>query len=940
MRRMSMAIGAVLLITFCVVSSAQASFGLKDFSVKFEEEDHSPAILAGSHPFQLNTTFSVNTKIDSGSGEEIPDGDVKALRFQLPPGFVGSITAAPRCASVDFLTVDESGYPACPNDTAVGATQSSITKPGGALVDPIYNLVPPPGVAAKLGFIANQIPITIEVGVNGEAPNNLISGLLNIPQVTTIFGASVQIWGVPANSSHDPYRGRCLEIGSVANYGDLLSKGVCDTDASELAFLTLPRSCTGPLTSSYEATSWQEPNAAPDKGSDQAPELTDCAALGLFPRTEAHPSTASAESAAGLDFTVNLSNKGFSNPTERSSSDIKKAVVTLPAGMTVNPSSAAGLAVCSKAGYERESLASQPGEGCPEASKVGEVEVESPAVEGTIVRGSVFVASQDDNPFGTLVALYMVIREPELGVFVKLPIKVEPSEERGPNSGRLVATLEEAPQLPVSRFTFHFKEGARAPLVTPAACGTYTTDARLTSWANPEDPIPTTASFDIGSGVGGGPCPAGAPPFRPTFLAGSVDNAAGAYSPFDMRLTRQDGDQDITRLDAVLPKGLTAKLAGVTKCPESAIAVAKGKTARAELASPSCPPNSRIGETLAGAGVGGTLTYVPGQLYLGGPFAGDPLSVIAITPVVAGPFDVGTVVVHEALNVDPETAEVQIDGTHSDPLPHALRGIPAKLKDVRINTDRPNFALNPTSCATKQARATLFGSFLDVFNPRDDVPVTLSSRYQARGCSALKFRPHISLRLHGGVKRGAHPALKAVLTYPPGGGYANIASVVATLSHASFLDQSHIRTICTRVQFAAEQCPAGSIYGKARAIVPLFDEPFEGPVYLRSSSNPLPDLVVALHGPIDFNVVGRVDAVHARIRGSFESVPDAPVSKFVLELRGGKKGLFVNSRNICTRPAKGVVAFTAQNGKSLEQRPVVKADCKKKRSKRKRGSKK
>ncbi len=527
-----------------------------------------------------------------------------------------------------------------------------------------------------------------------------------------------------------------------------------------------------------------------------------------------------------------------------------------------------------------------------------------------------------------MIALYMVIQDPELGILVKLPGKVEPD----PKTGQLVTTFGEPgyeiPQFPFSHFRFHFREGARAPLITPSSCGEFTTQAVFTPWANPGAPLTTTASFQITSGVGGGPCPSGGvPPFKPGYQAGSVNNNAGSYSPFTMRLTRADGEQDMTRFDSVLPPGVTGRIAGVAKCPEEAIVAAKAKTGRQELAHPSCPASSQIGRTLAGAGVGSALTFVPGQVYLGGPFAGDPLSVVAITPAVAGPFDAGVVVVREALTLNPTTAEVEVDGAHSDPIPHILKGIPLKLRDLRVFVDRSNFTLNPTSCDPLSARATLFGSNLDLFSSADDLPAPLSVRYQAANCASLKFKPKLSLRLKGGTKRGDHPALRSVVTYPKGAGYANVGSAVVTLPHSAFLEQGHIRTVCTRVQFAAQNCPAGSIYGHVSATTPLLDEVVEGPVYLRSSSHPLPDLVFALRGIVEVDVVARLDSTHARIRATLESVPDVPVSKFVLDMQGGKKGLIVNSRDLCVHPARAVANLTAQNGEVYNQRPLVKATC-------------
>ncbi|HXS47149.1 MAG TPA: hypothetical protein VN756_06770, partial [Solirubrobacterales bacterium] len=389
--------------------------------------------------------------------------------------------------------------------------------------------------------------------------------------------------------------------------------------------------------------------------------------------------------------------------------------------------------------------------------------------------------------------------------------------------------------------------------------------------------------------------------------------------------------QDMTKFSATLPPGVLGKLAGLSKCSDAAVDAARAKTGKQELASPSCPANSEIGRSVAGAGVGSILTYVSGKIYLGGPYNGDPLSVIAINPIVAGPFDVGTVVVREALTLNPETAEVEVDGAASDPIPHILQGVPTKVRDIRVYVDRDKFILNPTNCNESSAKATLFGGYLDVFSAADDVPVGLSTRYQAANCLNLGFKPKLSLKLNGGTRRGGHPALKAVLNARPGD--ANIGKAVVTLPSSAFLDQAHIRTICTRVQFKAKACPAGSIYGYARATTPLLDEPIEGPVYLRSSNHKLPDLVAALHGLVDVNVVGRIDSFKGGIRSSFETVPDAPVTKFVLSMQGGKKGLVVNSRNLCAGKNKATAQFTGQNGVPYNFKPVAQAKCGKKAKK-------
>jgi hypothetical protein len=259
------------------------------------------------------------------------------------------------------------------------------------------------------------------------------------------------------------------------------------------------------------------------------------------------------------------------------------------------------------------------------------------------------------------------------------------------------------------------------------------------------------------------------------------------------------------------------------------------------------------------------------------------------------------------------------------------RGYETASWDIRVYVDRPDFTLNPTSCEPMSVLATVLGS--------SGAVASLSNRFQVGGCAGLGFKPKLSLALKGATKRNDNPALRAVVDYEGGPGYANIARAVVALPHSEFLDQAHIRTVCTRVQFAAKQCPKGSIYGQARAVTPLLDQPLEGPVYLRSSSHLLPDLVVALSGPetlpVEINLVGRVDTKDGGIRTSSSSVPDAPVTKFVVSMQGGRKGLLVNSTNLCLSAHRAHAGFTAHNGKVHDTRPVVKPTGCPKHSKKK-----
>ncbi|HET6997150.1 MAG TPA: hypothetical protein VFI03_01045 [Solirubrobacterales bacterium] len=942
-KRIMLALVSAIAAALLLASPALGAFGLKDLSVSFRAANGTPITQAGSHPFSMQTTVGVNTTLDE-EGQEVPEGEVRNLQVDLPPGFAGSPNAVPFCPAVDFVEIDINlGRPTCPDSTVLGVAAVKLefhTLPPGEEAaffhTPVYNLKPAPGEALKLGFAVKSIPVTISNGVREEAPNRVFASLVNIPQAALFYSSKVTLWGNPADADHDSERGSCVETNLPSEVDDVLPLEPgkkCHVEIPETPFITLPRSCSGPLVTDFKADSWQKSGNFVSGKAITAPGMTGCSGLGFSPQLDVQPTTTRAESPSGMDFDLTIDDVGLTSVDGVAQSDIKKAVVILPQGVTANPSAAEGLGVCTKANFEAEKLASTPGQGCPEASKIGSAEVETPLLEGEVFRGSLYIAQQDDpataqpgteNPFDTLLALYMVIRSRERGVMVKLPVKVEPDQI----TGQLISTLDNIPQFPVSRFHLHFREGGRSPLVSPPTCGTYTTQTVFYPWARPSEANETTSSFTINQGVGGAPCPSGVPPFLPGFEAGSINNNAGSYSPFYLRLTRQDGEQNMTRFSAVLAKGVSGKLAGVPACPETAIAAAKAKTGREELASPSCPTGSRIGHILAGAGVGSELTYVPGQIYMGGPFAGNPLSVIVITPAVAGPFDAGTVVVRQALNLDPNTAEVRVDGAHSDPIPRILKGIPLKLRDLRVYVDRPQFAHNPTSCDPTQTTATLFGDFLDVFSSADDAPVSLASRYQAAGCASLAFKPRLSLKLTGGTKRAGHPALRVV--FQPRPEDANTRKLRLTLPHSAFLDQAHIRTVCTRVQFAVRQCPAGSIYGHARALSPLLDEPLEGPIYLRSSSNPLPDLVLALRGIVDFNGIARIDAVNGQLRSTVDFVPDVPITKVIVEMQGGNRGLIVNSRNLCSAPGHAKANFVGHNGKRHQSTPVVRNSCGKK----------
>jgi hypothetical protein len=440
--------------------------------------------------------------------------------------------------------------------------------------------------------------------------------------------------------------------------------------------------------------------------------------------------------------------------------------------------------------------------------------------------------------------------------------------------------------------------------VTPEKCGTYRTSYEFVPWSGgPPVRNSTPMTIDEGCDTGG---------FSPDLVAGTIDATAGKHSPFRFTLSREDGEQNPEGLDISLPTGFAATFAGIPRC--------LGAAAEAG----SCPADSRIGRVIAAVGAGPTplLLPQPGKrptaVYLSGPYKGAPLSIVAVVPRQAGPFDFGDEVVRSTISVDPTTARAT---AHTDPLPQLIEGIPVSYRKIHVILDREGFALNPTNCAAKKIEAVVTSSQGAIARP--------TSPFAAVNCARLGFKPKISLRLRGGTHRGAHPGLRAVVK--PRSGDANFASASVALPHSAFLDQSHINTICTRVQFASHNCPSRSIYGHAVARSPLFDEVFSGPVYLRSSSHILPDLVAALKGPgslpIEVDLVGRIDSVNGGIRSTFDAIPDVPVTSFVLTMPGGKKGLLVNSTNLCTKTQRATAKLTAQNGRGQTLRPTLNVPC-------------
>jgi hypothetical protein len=921
--RMAAACGALvatILLMLTLGAAGASAIEIKSFQAGLSD------YTATGHPdsiveFKFATGFSTNPPappcpFTGGQCEVVSGGAPKDIIVDLPQGTAGNPRNILQCTTAQ-LTVN-----ACPQASQVGIAWLDLVVGGAAGVVterfPIFNMAPIRGDVSLLGIRIIAINSFIAVRVRPDdygletASESLFTGL-------PLSGAKVTIWGVPLSPANDPNR-VCVGGGGFG-CNDLPIPG-----RNLTPYFTAPAQCAVDAVNEIRVNTYQEPDHYETARSAQTP-VSGCNEVEFNPSVESKPTTNLADAPTGLDFHIHMpQNEAWDG---RGTAPMRDAVVTLPEGMTVNPPSAAGLGACSMAevGISPAGISDGKQPNCPDASKIGTATATSPALANP-AHGAVYLAKQNDNPFGSLLALYLVLEEPEQGILVKTAGEVKAD----PVTGRLTTSFKENPQLPVEDIELHLKQGPRAPLKTPPTCGTFETATTLTPWTAPEGADATPpSSFELVKGPGGGACPgAGAGAANsPSFSAGTVDPTAAAYTPFVLKLARADGTQPLKAIDTTLPKGLLGKLAGIPYCSDSALAAAGQRSGRDEQASASCPAASQLGTVDVGAGAGSQPLYVGGKAYLAGPYKGAPLSLAILTPAVAGPFDLGTVVVRTALQVNPETAQIR---AVSDPIPTILRGIPLDLRSIALRMDRPGFVLNPTSCNPM----AVSGQAISVF----DQSASLSNPFQVGECGELGFKPKLALRLKGGTKRSRYPALTATLTYPKGAGSANIARTVVALPHSEFLAQNHIRTVCTRVQFAADQCPAGSIYGTATAVTPLLDKPLEGPVYLRSSSNKLPDMVVALHGQIDVDLVGRIDSVKGGIRTSFESVPDAPVSSFTLRMQGGKKGLLENSRDLCNSVNKASVEMDGQNGKTADQSPVLVADCRKKHKKGKKAHRK
>ncbi|MGA8745166.1 MAG: hypothetical protein WB507_04810 [Solirubrobacterales bacterium] len=911
---------------------------------------------AGGHPPIGFTQYIIkHSKVVENVIEPIEEPlegrDVKTLRVDLPPGLtVNTQSTTEKCTLAEFLHQPSPGVfvPECKAATKTGEEQASLVTnepnvefpPGssniientgtrlplipGVFQVPVYNLAPNHGEPALFGFvIAGKEPIFLNTEVSWESDYHE-SFTIHIPAEAKGTGLQTLI-------------SRLISFGASTGNG---------------TYLTLPTTCFNPEDAAYKhlystwyrAESFEEPNPSFPSGSEafeatlpEGVEQQSCESVPFEPGLRVDAGTTNVDSPSPASVTTEVP---FEVPSggehEIAQSQLRSAKVTLPSGMGLNPSGSNGLVACSDEQFGKGKRIES--NSCPANSVIGTAEIETPPLPKGSLKGNIYIGEQkSSNPssgeeFRTLVEA----KSEQYGIVVRLIGNVSANPQTGQLTttfneqevGPLVGNLPEGlPQVPFESVSLRFN-GAKSVLTSPPTCATAETTSSLEPWSTPTSTKAPVGKFTLSSVPGGGTCPQtlAQRAFAPSYTAKTDSTKAGAYSPFRVDIGRPDGQQELKGVNVTLPKGLIGNLTGIPYCSETALSAAAGSTGKAQQASSSCPAESMIGTASTEAGTGSEPVKLAGKVFLAGPYKGAPLSLAVITPAVSGPFDLGTVVVRIALFVNPETAQIN---AVSDPIPDVFGGVKLDLRSIDVNVDRSKFMLNPTNCAAQATSGVLNGGGSNPTNAADFSSYSVSAPFQATECNKLAFKPKLFTRLYGPTKRAKNPRIRAILEAPSGN--ANLSRSALTLPHAIFLDQAHIKTVCTRPQLAAQQCPQSSIYGQAEAKTPLLSGKLQGPVYLVGVGRQLPDLVADLNGQVNIQVHGILGSQGGGIKTVFYPTPDVPVSKFILNMNGGKKSLLINSTNLCSKSLVSYMNLKGQNEKKVvnNRLPLRVENCKK-----------
>jgi hypothetical protein len=893
----------------------ETSFGVEDYEMTPEEEGGAPDTQAGSHMFQLTTTLTLNQDADAN-----PVHLTKDLHFKLPAGLVGNPTPLPQCTLAQFNTLAESfGFPGlnfCPAQSAVGvalisvngASTSVSANPAVTFVVPVFNLEPAVGEPARFGFTLLRAPVILDTKVRTGGDYGVTVDVSNITQTSAFIKNEVTFWGVPSDPRHDKQRGwGCLEN---ARRQPTQTQFQCETSQGHpLPLLTLPTSCSGsPLQSSVEGDSWAQPGSFQTYGlTEPMPVMDGCNRLPFTPAISVSPDSQAGSTPSGLTVGVHVPQDLNLNGAGLSEADVKDTTVTLPAGIALNPAAADGLQSCNEA---QIALSENVPAGCPDASKVATVEIKSPLLPDPLM-GEVYLAAQDANPFGSLVALYLVAEDPTSGVLVKVAGEVK----LDPITGQLVSTFKNTPQLPFEDLKLHFFGGSRAPLSSPSLCGPYTTTSSIAPWSGNASAEPSS-EFQILTGPNGSAC-ANPLPFNPSLTAGTTSIQAGGFSPFTMTMSRPDGSQNLQAIKLKMPPGLLGTLATVKLCKE------------AEANAGTCGPESLIGYTVVSVGVGGNpYSVTGGEVFVTEGYGGAPYGLSIVNPAKAGPYDLGKVIVRAKIEVDPITAALTVttDTTGPYKIPTILDGIPLQIQHVNVSIDRPGFTFNPTNCSPLQIGGSLTSDQGSV--------QALSVPFQITNCAVLAFKPKLTAKTNGKTSRANGASLSVKLTYPAGPFDANISKVKVDLPKQLPSRLTTLQKACPAKTFEANPaaCPSASIVGHAKATTPVLPVGLEGPAYFVShGGEEFPQLIIVLQGyGTTVHLVGSTFISKAGITSStFKQVPDVPVGTFELTLPQGKFSALAANGNLCTTKKLAMpTSFVAQNGVVQHTTtPIVPTGC-------------
>jgi len=858
---------------------------------------------AGEHPYVGVVEFSFTT---DGQGE--PTGVTKDLRVDIPPGLVPNPEAFPRCTDAELAAG------ACPPASQVGMQELKVR--GAVLLPPfrqtahinvpIYNMTVTPDQVSRFSFNPGLAPGSATL-LGDKSPIHIIGGVrdttdfglfftIESPQDPELIYAKQVFWGTPGAAQHDAQRGQYCTLAPIP----ACTGGGQQVANKTMPFLTNPTACLGILRTHFRATSYAgETRTA---FSDTARGSQRCERVPFSPT--ATFGTAPLQRDAPSAFTVGLRVPQSTSSDVAGTAHVRRVAVTLPPGATISPSAGNRLQACTDA---QLAAGTHDPVGCPAGSRVGAVSITSPLVPEPLT-GAVYAGEPQP---GNRYRLFLVADG--RGVTVRLKGSVRPD----PATGQLTTVFDDNPQLPFTALDIALDGGPHAVIAAPQGCGAAGGGVTYDPWSGTA-PVGAPASIEV-TGCDG---PAFAPGFG-TSLSSAKARASGAFTA---SFSRPDGQQFLSGVRVALPPGLLATLKGVPRCGEAAAAAG------------ACPAASRIGTATTRSGPGPDPLALSGPAYLTGPYRGAPFGMVTVIHAVAGPYDLGTVVVRQALHIDPTDAHVTVE---SDPLPQILEGVPLRLREVSLSVDRPGFMLNPTACAPGRVGADLTSAVGTAASGAAELAFT--------GCDALAFAPKLQVRLTGkrrDLRVGKHPGVAARLTQRAG--QANIRQVAVTLPKSLALDPDNAQALCEYAEAIKvdPNCPRTSIVGSATAVTPILDQPLKGPVYfaknVRVSSSgrtirTLPMLVVPLRGEgVKLNLRGTTAvSPTSRLVTTFATVPDAPVTRFDLTIKGGKRGILVASHKVCARSRVAQLVLDAHSGKRLRKGLALPAACKKKKAARK-----